>query len=68
MHNIPVCVHLIDQQDFASSTSQQSSNLVWGGIKYMESYDFGLVAELCRSRNELMDHFPSTVRELLMVR
>ncbi len=57
-------VALIDARDFAGFTSQQSSNLVWGGIKYMEGYEFGLVAGLCRSRNELLDSFPSTVREI----
>lgn len=57
-------VGLIDSRDFAGFTSQQSSNLVWGGIKYMESYEFGLVAGLCKSRNELLRSFPSTVREI----
>ena len=55
---------LIDARDFAGFTSQQSSNLVWGGIKYMEGYEFGLVAGLCKSRNELLDSFPSTVKEI----
>ena len=59
-----VKVALIDQRDFAGFTSQHSSNLVWGGIKYMESYDFRLVAGLCKSRNELMRSFPSTVKEI----
>lgn len=31
---------LIEQRDFAGFTSQQSSNLAWGGIKYLESLDF----------------------------
>ena len=56
-------VALIDAADFAGFTSQQSSNLVWGGIKYMEGYEFGLVAGLCKSRNQLLDSFPSTVKE-----
>ena len=43
-----VRVALIDARDFAGFTSQQSSNLVWGGIKYMEGYEFGLVAGLCK--------------------
>jgi glycerol-3-phosphate dehydrogenase len=59
-----VKVALIDSRDFAGFTSQQSSNLVWGGIKYMESYEFGLVNNLCKSRNELLSSFPSTVREI----
>ncbi len=57
-------VALLEKKDFASSTSQESSNLVWGGIKYLESYEFGLVWELCRSRNELMKSYPNEVKEL----
>jgi glycerol-3-phosphate dehydrogenase len=57
-------VALIDKRDFASFTSQQSSNLAWGGIKYMESYEFGLVRELCLSRNHLIRSYPSTVQEI----
>jgi glycerol-3-phosphate dehydrogenase len=59
-----VRVALIDARDFAGFTSQQSSNLVWGGIKYMEGYEFGLVAGLCKSRNQLLENFPSTVKEI----
>lgn len=57
-------VALIDKRDFAGFTSQQSSNLAWGGIKYMESYEFGLVRKLCLSRNTLMKSYPSTVKEI----
>ena len=57
-------VALIDRGDFAGFTSQQSSNLAWGGIKYMETFEFGLVRKLCVSRNELIRSFPSTVREI----
>lgn len=57
-------VALIDRGDFAGSTSMHSSNLVWGGIKYMESGDFALVRKLCRSRNHLIESYPSTVQEI----
>jgi glycerol-3-phosphate dehydrogenase len=57
-------VALIDRGDFASVTSQQSSNLAWGGIKYLETYEFGLVRKLCRARNELLRAYPSTVQEI----
>ena len=57
-------VALIDKGDFASFTSQNSSNLAWGGIKYMESFEFGLVRKLCMSRNKLMRNYPSTVEEI----
>ncbi len=55
---------LIDRGDFAGQTSMHSSNLAWGGIKYMETYDFGLVRKLCKSRNHLIKSYPSTVQEI----
>lgn len=57
-------VGLIDARDFAGFTSQQSSNLIWGGIKYLESYEFKLVAGLCKARNTLIKHYPSAVQEV----
>src|SRR6187549_1506806 len=57
-------VALIDRGDFAGFTSQQSSNLAWGGIKYLESFEFGLVQKLCKSRNQLLRAYPSTVQEI----
>jgi glycerol-3-phosphate dehydrogenase len=57
-------VALIDKADFASFTSQESSNLAWGGIKYMENFEFGLVRKLCLSRNHLIRSYPSTVQEI----
>jgi len=57
-------VALIDRGDFAGLTSMNSSNLAWGGIKYMETGDFALVRKLCVSRNHLMRSYPSTVQEI----
>lgn len=57
-------VALVERGDFAGSTSMHSSNLVWGGIKYMESRDFALVRKLCKSRNHLIESYPSTVQEI----
>ena len=51
-------VALVDRGDFGAFTSQESSNLVWGGFKYLENYELGLVYGLCRSRNELMKSYP----------
>ncbi len=59
-----VKVALIDRGDFAGTTSSNSSNLAWGGIKYMESNEFLLVNKLCKSRNHLMRSYPSTVKEI----
>jgi glycerol-3-phosphate dehydrogenase len=57
-------VALLERRDFGSATSQESSNLVWGGVKYLETFELGLVRKLCRSRNELLRSFPSSVREI----
>lgn len=55
---------LIDQGDFAGMTSQESSNLAWGGIKYLENLEFFLVRKLCKGRNHLIKNYPSTVKEI----
>jgi glycerol-3-phosphate dehydrogenase len=55
---------LIDQGDFAGMTSQESSNLAWGGIKYLENMEFFLVRKLCKCRNHLIKNYPSTVKEI----
>ena len=34
-----VRVALIDRGDFAGGVSSNSSNLAWGGIKYLESHE-----------------------------
>ena len=60
-------VALIDRDDFSGLTSSNSSNLAWGGIKYLESYEFFLVNELCKSRNQLMRNYPSMVKEIRFV-
>ncbi|MEL7375233.1 MAG: FAD-dependent oxidoreductase, partial [Pseudomonadota bacterium] len=56
-------VAIVDAGDFAGHTSSQSSNLAWGGIKYLENQEFSLVWNLCKSRNTLMRAYPSTVKE-----
>lgn len=59
-----VRVALVDAGDFAGGVSSNSSNLAWGGIKYLESGELLLVNKLCKSRNELMRAYPSTVKEI----
>ncbi len=55
-------VVLVERGDFAGLTSQQSSNLVWGGIKYLQSYELRLVRFLCKSRNDLTGAFSTRIR------
>lgn len=57
-------VALVERGDFGHVTSQESSNLVWGGFKYLENYEFPLVFGLCRSRNRLMKTYPANIREI----
>ena len=57
-------VAMIDKNDFAGHTSSNSSNLAWGGIKYLENHEYFLVNKLCKSRNHLMRSYPSTVQEI----
>ena len=54
-------VLLVDQRDFGGLTSSQSSNLIWGGIKYLQSYEFGLVFKLSRARARLMKNYPTRI-------
>lgn len=42
---------LIDKQDFTSQTSQSSSKMLHGGIRYLENLDFALVWEALHEKN-----------------
>lgn len=44
-------VGLAEQGDFGGFTSQESSNLVWGGFTYLKNYEIPLVYKLSRSLN-----------------
>lgn len=57
-------VAMIDRGDFAGFTSMQSSNLVWGGFKYLENYEISLVRHLCMSRNRLIKAYPANLKEI----
>ncbi len=57
-------VALVDRGDFAHFTSQASSNMVWGGFKYLENYEFWLVFKLCQSRNRLMRAYRANIKEI----
>ncbi|MFG0319880.1 MAG: glycerol-3-phosphate dehydrogenase/oxidase, partial [Planctomycetota bacterium JB042] len=60
-------VALVDRADFGAGTSQESSNLIWGGLKYLENGEVGLVSRLCAARNRLLEAFPTGVREIRFV-
>lgn len=54
-------VALIDKADFASGTSSRSSKLIHGGLRYLEQFNFRLVAESCRERTRLRELAPHLV-------
>ena len=43
-------VLLVERDDLASHTSSASTKLIHGGLRYLEYYDFRLVAEALRER------------------
>jgi len=43
-------VALVERQDYASGTSSRSSKLVHGGLRYLSSFDLGLVREALLER------------------
>lgn len=49
LHNVD-CL-LIDKNDFTSQTSQSSSKMLHGGIRYLENLDFELVHEALHEKN-----------------
>ena len=57
-------VAMVDRGDFGGCSSQASSNLVWGGFKYLENFELPLVRKLCMSRNRLMAAYPANITEI----
>jgi glycerol-3-phosphate dehydrogenase len=60
-------VALVDAGDFGTGTSSRSSRLVHGGLRYLETYDFGLVFEASAERRRLLELAPHLVHPLPFV-
>lgn len=58
---------LLEQDDFASGTSSASTKLVHGGLRYLEQFEFRLVAESLREREVLLRLAPHLVTPLRFV-
>ena len=54
---------LIDSHDFSSQTSQSSSKMLHGGIRYLENYDFALVKEALHEKNTWTKLLPHLAKE-----
>jgi len=60
-------VALIDKTDWGSGTSQSSSKLIHGGLRYLEHYEFALVRHALAERRVLSKVAPHLVRPLNFV-
>ena len=54
-------VMLVEQGDWASGTSSASSKLIHGGLRYLETLDFGVVKKSLQERQLLIDAAPYRV-------
>ena len=57
-------VLILEAGDLASGTSSRTSKLIHGGIRYLETAQFGLVREALRERTILLETAPAFVRAL----
>lgn len=55
---------IIDKADYGSGTSASPSRLIHGGLKYLETGEFGLVAQSVLERNLLLRNAPHYVKPL----
>src|SRR5215475_6713335 len=55
---------IIDKGDFGSGTSAAPSRLIHGGLKYLETAEFRLVAQSTLERNLLLKNAPHYVHPL----
>lgn len=55
---------LIEKKDFSSQTSERSSKMLHGGIRYLENMDFGLVFEALHEKNLWLKLVPHLAQEV----
>src|SRR5215472_16052555 len=60
-------VLIVEKGDLASATSQWSTKLIHGGLRYLEQYEFRLVHEALAEREVLLAAAPYIVRPLRFV-
>lgn len=58
---------IVDKSDYGSGTSAAPSRLIHGGLKYLETGEFRLVAESTYERNLLLRNAPHLVKPLATV-
>ena len=58
---------LVERDDLASATSQWSTKLIHGGLRYLEHYEFRLVGEALAEREVLLRQAPHLIEPLSFV-
>ncbi len=56
-----LAVALIEKSDFGSATSAATSKMIHGGLRYLSTFEFGLVRESLRERRVLTNIAPNFV-------
>lgn len=60
-------VVVIEQKDIASGTSSKSTQLIHGGLRYLQQYDFSLVRKALHERTLLMKMAPRLIKAMQFV-
>jgi len=60
-------VLLVEKDDLAAHTSSSSTKLIHGGLRYLEHYEFRLVAEALAEREVLLRAAPHIIEPLVFV-
>jgi glycerol-3-phosphate dehydrogenase len=60
----PLRIGLVEKGQFSEGTSGRNSQLIHGGLRYLENFEFGLVREALRERSALLNIAPHLVEPL----
>ncbi len=52
---------LVEANDFASGTTQNSGMMIWGGLLYLQNFDLKTVYQFSRARDQLVNQFPDQI-------
>lgn len=52
---------LLEKNDFGAGVTSRSTRLIHGGLRYLESYQFGVVKESLHDRRAWLEEFPGIV-------
>ncbi len=65
--SLGLSVALVEKNDWASGTSSKSTKLLHGGIRYLENFEFDLVAESLKERHIQWKSVPHLVKPMRFI-